>query len=581
MLKFWLNFANLLRFIKKQAIILVLVIVISEILQLLGPFILKMIIDNLTVYGAENIKFIALLVALLFLLDQVTEAISWLLYSLTIKLDETAAYVLNINAQRKMVSLDLAYHELENTGSKISKIQRGIDKVTDLLADLFWQVIPTLVQTLLTFATLLVVNWRFALIFILFAPLFIFITAVMNKKVYPWRKKRHDDYEAATGIMAESIMNISTVKSFAQEQREIKRFSDLRERIKSNTIQEKSILLKYGYGRDTLLNVSRILVMLLGIFMSVKGNLSIGSLVFIITINDKAMFSLYHITRLYDRIMETSEAINRIIELEGAEPRVKSPENGIKPTTLAGNFRLSGLAFSYNDNGEKALDGIDLKIPSGSVTALVGPSGGGKTTLARMLYRHYDPLAGTIMLDGKELKEYDLAALRSLYAIVQQDIEIFDDTIKNNIAYGRPDAGFEEIEAAAKLSNSLEFIEKLPAGFDTCVGERGIKLSGGQKQRIGIARAVLVNPRILIFDEATSSLDSRSERLIQEALEKIRKDRTIIIIAHRLSTIQKADKIVVLENGRVIEQGSHTQLVALRKGLYAKLMELQRLGDVA
>jgi ABC-type multidrug transport system fused ATPase/permease subunit len=214
------------------------------------------------------------------------------------------------------------------------------------------------------------------------------------------------------------------------------------------------------------------------------------------------------------------------------------------------------------------------------MTALVGPSGGGKTTSARMIFRHYDPQKGAVLLDGEDLRKYDLPSFRKQIAIVPQDVEVFNNSIKENIAYARPGASFAEIKKAAQIANAEEFINNLEKGYDTEVGERGIKLSGGQRQRIGIARAILADPKILIFDEATSNLDSYSEKLIQEAMEKIRKNRTVIVIAHRLSTIKKSDQIFVLEDGQLVEKGTHTQLAQEKCGLYRKLIDLQKLHQV-
>ncbi len=259
---------------------------------------------------------------------------------------------------------------------------------------------------------------------------------------------------------------------------------------------------------------------------------------------------------------------------------IKNPSGGLIPKMAKGEVEFKKVAFRYSSGEEKALDNVSVKIPAGCVTALVGPSGGGKTTLARMIYRHYDPQAGEVLFDERNLKKYDLFAYRKLLAIVPQEVEIFNLSVAENISYANPKASFKEIQAAARIANAEEFIRKLRNKYETLVGERGIKLSGGQRQRVGIARAILANPKILIFDEATSNLDSYSEKLIQEALEKVRKGRTLIIIAHRLSTIQKADKIIVLENGRVAEEGSHYELAKTSGGLYAKLLNLQRMGDI-
>jgi ABC-type multidrug transport system fused ATPase/permease subunit len=278
--------------------------------------------------------------------------------------------------------------------------------------------------------------------------------------------------------------------------------------------------------------------------------------------------------------MESSEPVARLYELNLEEARIKNPVNGIKPKNLQGEIEFKNVSYAYSDNSRKALRDVSFKIKPHQMTALVGPSGGGKTTSARMIFRHYDPQKGAVLLDGHDLRKYDLPSFRKQIAIVPQDVEVFNNSIKENIAYARPEASFAEIKKAAKIANAEEFINNLEKGYDTEVGERGIKLSGGQRQRIGIARAILADPKILIFDEATSNLDSYSEKLIQEAMEKIRKNRTVIVIAHRLSTIKKSDQIFVLEDGQLVEKGTHTQLAQEKCGLYRKLIDLQKLHQV-
>jgi len=279
--------------------------------------------------------------------------------------------------------------------------------------------------------------------------------------------------------------------------------------------------------------------------------------------------------------MEEGRAgVTRLIALFTANSDVDSNEKGQVPKTISGEIKFEDVSFYYSDNKLAAVENLNFKINSGCMTALVGPSGGGKTTVARLIYRHYDPQNGKVLADDVDLRDYNLREYRKFLAIVPQEVEIFDVSISENIAYARPEASRQEIEAAAKVANVDEFIDKLPNGYETQVGERGTKLSGGQRQRLGIARAVLANPRILIFDEATSSLDSQSEHLIQDAMEKISRGRTLIVIAHRLSTIRRADKIIVLEGGRVVEEGSHLELAKHDGGLYSQLLKLQALGEL-
>ncbi len=580
MRQFWLRLWRLIAASHRQIINLFILIIFFELSKFVGPYLLKRIIDLIANFQPEHIKSILIFVGLIFVSDFVVYAIDYFADKKIFRIIVDVEKYLSVNAQKKMVELGLSYHEKENTGNKIFKIQRGIDKITDLLGNFFWDVGPTIIQTIFTAAILFIMDWRFGLVFIFFTPIFILLTSNLNKKISPWRRLRHDMYEDAAGKMAQTIININTVKSFVQENREVGEFKKIKEETKKVALLEFFKLLKYNYFRSSVITGGRIFILLLGVYLVWIGGITIGSLVFIITISEKALVSLFRISRLYDRIMDSSEAINRLYKLENQGLDIINSVSGLKVKSLIGEIDFKGVEFIYKGGSAKALNKVNFKINSGCTTALVGPSGGGKTTVARLIYRHYDPTEGKILLDGKDLKDYDLYSFRRFLAVVPQEVEIFNTSIKDNISYANKEVSIEEIKAAAKIANAEEYISKLKHGYDTIVGERGVKLSGGQRQRLGIARAILANPKILIFDEATSSLDSSSEKLIQEALGKISKDRTVIIIAHRLSTIKRADKIIVLEDGKVAEQGSHYELSKIESGLYNKLLNLQRIGDI-
>ena len=580
MRQFWLRLWRLITESHRQILNLLALILVFEGAKFIGPYLLKRIIDLATDFKPENIRKILTLIIFIFISDLIIWLIDYFSDKKVFRIIVEVEKYLSINAQKKMVNLGLGYHEKENTGNKIFKIQRGIDKITDLLENFFWDVGPTIIQTVLTAIILYIVDWRFGLIFTLFAPVFMYLTAKLNTRVSPFRKLRHDRYEEAAGKMAQTIININTVKSFVQEEREISEFKEIKDQTKKIALLEFFKILNFNYLRNTIITVGRVTTLLLAVYLVWIGDITIGSLVFIVTISEKALISLFRISRLYDRIMDSSEAIDRLYKLENQASDINNPTNGLKVKDIAGQIEFKEVSFTYKGSGLKALNKVNFKISAGCTTALVGPSGGGKTTVARLIYRHYDPAGGRILLDNKDLRNYDLHSFRKFLAIVPQEVEIFNTSVKDNISYADPAAGLKAIVAAAKIANAEEFINKLKRGYDTLVGERGIKLSGGQRQRLGIARAILANPRVIIFDEATSNLDSYSEKLIQDALEKISKDRTVIIIAHRLSTIKRADKIIVLEDGLVAEQGSHFELAKLDGGLYSKLLKLQRLGDV-
>ena len=555
-------------------------LIFFELVKLIGPYLLKLIIDGLVAFDAEKISYLLLLIGAMFVSEQTASLFWYAKDKLIFRILLDIEYYLPIHAQQNLVSLSLSYHERENTGNKITKIQRGADKIDELLGNIAWEVAPTLIQLATTTVILFIVDWRFGASLFVFAPLFIIVTYRVNKKLYPLRKRRYQGYEEASGKLGQSIININTVQSFTQERRETREYETIQAAIRSSALREWFSMLRTNLTRNFIIDLGRIAILLLGIYLVAQGAVSIGTLVFVVTLSEKSYFSLYRLSRFYDKIEEGAEAVDRFMEVINEEPEIKNPPRGIKPKDIKGEVVFDKVTFSYDETHEPVLQDINFDIAAGSTVAFVGPSGGGKTTLVRMIYRHYDPQKGAVLLDGTDLSRYDLYHFRSRIAIVPQEVEIFNAKIKDNIAYANPKATFAEIKRAARIANADEYINKLKDGYDTEVGERGIKLSGGQRQRLGIARAILADPRILIFDEATSNLDSQSELLIQEAMQRVSRTRTVILIAHRLSTIRHADRIIVLENGRIVEQGSHAELSNFKGGLYAKLLKLQQSGDV-
>lgn len=577
---FWKELFKMIKPFRSIALTILAITVLASLLDLVKPYILKWLIDGLTEFNLSALGDMFKLIALYIFTDQFQSLIKYFndrrILLLIVKLE----YFLGMKSQEKLLSLSLGYHEKENTGAKIIKIERGSDKITKFVENICWEMMPTTIQLLVTIPALFWADWRIGLSFLIFAPAFIYVTYWSNKKMVPVRREIFRDYETASGKMGQAIININAVQSFVQEENELSGFEKIKSYIRDNENKQWSWIMKIGLGRNLIVDIGRGSVLLLGVYFVSQNIISVGSLIFAFTLSEKAYASLYRLTRFYDRMEEGREGINRLLALFKFESEIKEKENAYNPKNIKGEIEFKNVSFSYNDNLHAAINNLNLKIEAGKVTALVGPSGGGKTTLARLIYRHYDPQRGQVLLDGRNLQEYKLHGFRRFLAIVPQEVEIFDLSVRDNIAYAKPGASFSEIEEAAKIANAEEFILQLNEKYDTMVGERGIKLSGGQRQRIGIARAILASPSVLIFDEATSNLDSQSEKLIKDAMDKISHNRTVVIIAHRLSTIKKADKIIVLENGQVVENGTHQELSKVQGGLYAKLLKLQEIGEV-
>jgi ABC-type multidrug transport system fused ATPase/permease subunit len=376
------------------------------------------------------------------------------------------------------------------------------------------------------------------------------------------------------------LQGITNVKAFANEFFENKRYQRSTQEIVDNGILGG----KYRGGFASFIIFclfgSIVAVIWYGVTLASRGQLLIGDLISFILYSGFVGISFGGIAEMYAQIQKAVGSLERVFEILDETPEALDiSEQKILEHRLEGNVTFENVSFTYPSRKEiQVLNHINLTAKKGETIAIVGPSGSGKSTMVGLLLRFYDPASGTILIDGKPNSSYSLTELRNNMAIVPQDVLLFGGTIKENIAYGKPNATIAEISEAARKANALDFIESFPEKFETIVGERGIKLSGGQRQRIAIARAVLKDPSILILDEATSSLDSESERVVQQALDKLMVGRTSFVIAHRLSTIRKADKIIVIDKGHVIESGTHEELIQAENGLYRSLSRLQTEG---
>ncbi|MFZ2193710.1 MAG: ABC transporter ATP-binding protein, partial [Candidatus Moraniibacteriota bacterium] len=358
---FWVRIWKLLKPSRKQIIYLSLLIMVMEVVHLVGPYMLKIIIDKITTFDVAQLRSILILIAGMFLVNQIFSLIDYFADRKIFDILVDVISYLSINAHKKMVFLGLGYHEKENTGSKIIKINRGVDKIDDLCSNFFWEVAPTIFQIIFTTITLFVVNWRFGLIILIFVPIFIFLTLRVNKMVFPFRKKRFDEQEVMGSLMTQSIININTVKSFVQELREHNQFVKATEKVKNSILEEFKRILKYNVARNFVIDLGRGCVLLFGIYLVMEKQITVGSLVFVYTISEKGLLSLFRISRLYDRIMESSEAVERLYILSMEEFDIKNNSRGIKPKNIEGVVEFKKLSFCYSGSDNRALDEVSFK----------------------------------------------------------------------------------------------------------------------------------------------------------------------------------------------------------------------------
>lgn len=546
----------------------------AKLLNLLVPFVLKHIVDGLNVepslmllpvglllaYGASRVG-----VTLFTELRQVVFA----------RVMARTSRQVTLQVFRHLHALSLRFHLNRRTGGVARDVERGGTAIADLLDWTLYSIIPILLEVLLvTLVLVWAYDWRFAAVTL--ATLVAY--AVWTFSVTEWRTRYYRaSVEADTRAnerAVDSLLNYETVKYFNNEAHEAARYDENLRTLEETKVKATTSLAVLNLGQAAIVAVGVTAMMWLAAAGVVAGGMTVGDLVLVNAYLLQLSAPLFLLGMMYREVKQALTNMERLFGLLDERQDVQDAPNAIALDSRRPTVRFEKVRFGYDPRRE-VLHGVDFEIPAGGTVAVVGHSGSGKSTLARLLYRFYDVNDGCISVDGTDLRQLTQASLRGAVGIVPQDTVLFNDTIYYNIRYGRPEATREEVEAAARAAHIHRFIESLPDGYDTPVGERGLKLSGGEKQRVAIARAILKNPSILIFDEATSALDSNSERAIQAELERIQVGRTTLVIAHRLSTVMNADQILVMDAGRIVERGSHAELLA-RDGHYAQMWRLQQ-----
>ncbi len=558
----------------------VLVILVSFLNQA-PAFVSKSLVNNIVAKGTGQAVASQKFVMLLLLLFGVWVAISLISNIQGYIGDLLGAKLNTLLSQRyldHLLKLPLEYYDNEITGKITARLERSIATISSLMQAFANNFIGFFLTSFITLIILSRYSWPIALLLGALFPLYIWLTTFSSRS---WQKKQEGinrDVDLANGRFIEAITQIRVVKSFAQEFAESKFFGTKRRSIEGQTRSQSIQWHNYDVVRRLSLNVVFFGIYAIIIWQAINGHFgpiqqSVGTVVLLLQLTEQAQFPLFASSFIVDNIQRAIAGSKDFFSVMELEPAISDQAGADELKVSKGAIEYQHVDFAYKD-GNPVLKDISFKMEPGSKLALVGESGQGKTTIANLLLRFYDTAAGSITVDGSEISKVTQESLRQQIGVVFQEPALFSGSVKDNISYGSAQATPGQIEAAAGAANALDFVQKLPKGFDTEIGERGVKLSGGQKQRIAIARAILKDAPILILDEATSSLDSRAEREVQEALDHLMAQRTTLIIAHRLSTIASVDTIVTLKDGKVDEIGTPAEL-AQTEGIYAQLLELQ------
>jgi ABC-type multidrug transport system fused ATPase/permease subunit len=548
-------------------------LLLTSVTALAFPKFMGMLVDCVNKKDGVLANKIALGLMLVLVLQSV---FSFFRLSLFVNFTENTLANLRLALYTNLVKLPMSFFSQKRVGELNSRISNDINQIQDTLTTTIAEFLRQFILIIGSFVMLASINWKLTIMMVSVVPVVGVVAVIFGKFIRKYSKTVQDKVAESQVVVEETMQGISIVKAFANEWYEIVRYKEKIKEVVKIAIKGGQLRGYFASFIIVCLFGTIVAVVWYGVTLAIAGEITVGQLFTFILYSSYVGASSGGIAELYSQVQKAIGATERVFELLDEVPENINSDETTTVEKIKGEVTFQNVAFSYPSRKEiQVLKNVSFKANFGQKIAIVGPSGAGKSTISSLLLRFYNIESGSILIDNKNIYDYDLETLRGNMSIVPQDVILFGGTIRENIAYGKPNATQEEINKAAKQANAFHFIESFPEKMETIVGERGIKLSGGQRQRIAIARALLKNPSILILDEATSSLDSESEKLVQEALEILMQGRTSIIIAHRLSTIRNADQILVLDNGVISEQGTHQELINLENGMYKNLSNLQ------
>ena len=545
------------------------------------PVLLKELVDGLSIQPGDAARLLVVPVGLLLAyggLRLSTTLFTELRELVFAKATEGAARSISLQVFRHLHALSLRFHLERQTGGMTRDIERGTRAVHSLISYSLYSILPTLIEVTLVLS-ILGTKFDIGFVWITLAALVLYVafTIVVTEWRTKFRRQMNEFDSVAHSKAIDALLNYETVKYFNNEDFETRRYDQSLEQLRRAALKSQSTLSMLNSGQQLIIAIALVAMLWRATQGVVAGTMTLGDLVMVNAFMIQLYIPLGFLGVLYREIKQSLTDLDKMFVLLARHREVDDAPGAGELRVSPGAVRFERVSFAY-DAERPILHDLSFDIPAGKTVAVVGPSGAGKSTLARLLYRFYDVSDGCISIDGQDIRQVTQASLRRAIGIVPQDTVLFNDTVEYNIAYGRPGASRAEVEAVARAAHIHDFIAATPKGYDTMVGERGLKLSGGEKQRVAIARTLLKNPPILIFDEATSALDSANERAIQAELRAVSQGKTALVIAHRLSTVVDAHEIVVLEAGRIVERGPHAELLA-RGGRYAQMWRLQQSGE--